>query len=504
MSDLEPRSDLIPESLEAVHAQARRGITLMLGRQLAILAFTFATGIVLARLLQPAQFGLYAIATFLVEAFALFGNFGLVASFIQRRDDLTERDLRVGFTLQQAVISVMAAVIVVAAPWLVAIFPKAPENSEWLVRALAATLYLTSWRSMSALQLERRLQYGRLAWVEVVEVVSFQSLAVALAAAGYGVWSLVAAALLRGFLGTALLFLAAPWPVRLAFDRRIAREILRFGIPFQLQSVVNQIGGWTTPLLVGTLVGPRGVGLLTWASSNARKPLLLVDNVMRVAFPHFSRIQDDREEVERILSRYLAYLLLPASLWCAVLLVAGRPLVEAIYGPKWSAAALPLALFAFGLLLDVLHWVVGVTLNSIGLVRATTRVVIAKSFLQIALSVPLVLAIGFRGVPVAYLISGTLVTPLLILALGRSTARRLVRDLWWIALPFTAATVAASPLLLLSMRASVRAALLTAVVCGIFVAVARLFKPPWLVIALEGTIAARMRPGRPAEAEVLN
>ena len=110
---------------------------------------------------------------------------------------MTDSDLKVGFTLQQMVISILAVSLFFIAPWLVTLFPKAPPNSVWLVRALAVTLYLTSWRSMSALQLERRLEYRRLAWVEVVEVVSFQSVAVVLAARHYGVWSLVAAALVR-------------------------------------------------------------------------------------------------------------------------------------------------------------------------------------------------------------------------------------------------------------------------------------------------------------------
>jgi O-antigen/teichoic acid export membrane protein len=477
-----------------LHELASQGIKLMLGRQALILGFTFGTGIVLARLLGPAQFGVYAIATFFVEVFALFGNFGLAASFIQRREEPTEHDLRVGFTLQQALISVVAALLFVTAPWLVAAFPKAPDNADWLVRALAVTLFLTSWRSMSALQLERRLQYGRVAWIEVTETVAYQSTAVGAAVAGYGVWSLVAAALVRGVLGTALLYAAAPWPVRLAFDRGVAREILRFGIPFQLQNLVNQVGGWTTPLIVGTLVGPRGVGLLTFASSNARKPLLLVDNVMRVAFPHFSRLQDDRDEVERVLRRYLTYLLLPASLWCAVLVVAGSSLIEAIYGPKWKGAALPLALFAVALLFDVLHWMVGVTLNSIGLVRATTRVVVAKSLLQLVLGVPLILAIGLNGVPLAYLATALAVTPWFLLALGRRQAGRTVRDLRWLAIPLVGAIAVASPLLVPSLQAGLRAALLTVTICTAFLAFASRLRPSWLRTGVEPIMSTRRRP----------
>jgi O-antigen/teichoic acid export membrane protein len=487
----------------AIHASARRGIKLMLSRQVAILVFTFLTGIALARLLSPAQFGAYAIALFLVELFALFGNFGLAASFVQRRSDVTERDLTVGFTLQQIVISILAVSLFVVAPWLVTLFPKAPPNSDWLVRALAVTLYLTSWRSMSALQLERRLDYGRLAWVEVVEVISFQSVAVVLAALHYGVWSLVAAALVRGFLGVMLLYFIAPWPIRFGFDRAIAREIIRFGVPFQLQQAVNQAGSWTTPLLVGTLVGPRGVGLLTFASSNARKPLLLVDNVMRVAFPHFSRIQDDGEEVERIMVRYLNYLLVPAALWCAVLLAAGPSLVTAIYGTKWSDASLALILFGFALLVDVIQWVVGVTLNSTGSVRSVTRIVFLKSGLQIVLSVPLVVVIGFNGAPAAYLASAVVVTPWLVRLFRLGVGRHLVLQLRWIVIPFAASIAAGAPLLFAPLPTGVRAAAVTGVVSLVFTGVAWLAKPSWLSASLRGAPTPALQ-SKPERAEAFN
>jgi len=365
------------------------------------------------------------------------------------------------------------------------------------------TLYLTSWRSMSALQLERRLEYTRLAWVEVVEVVSFQSVAVVLAALHYGVWSLVAAALARASLGLILLYFAAPWPIRFGFDRATAREILRFGVPFQLQQAVNQAGSWTTPLLVGSVVGPRGVGLLTFASSNARKPLLLVDNVMRVAFPHFSRIQDDRDEVERILVRYLTYLLVPAALWSAAVLIAGPSLVAAIYGTKWSDASLALILFSFALMPDVIQWVLGVTLNSTGSVRSVTRIVFFRSALQIVLSVPLVLVIGYNGVPVAYLVSAVVVIPWLVRLLRPGVGRHLVAQLRWIAIPFAAAIAAGAALLFVPLPTGARAALVTTVVLLVFIAVAWGAKPRWLSTPLGGTSTATLQ-GEPERAEVFN
>ena len=103
---------------------------------------------------------------------------------------------------------------------------------------------------------------------------------------------------------------------------------------------------------------------LSWSAAHGKKPLMLVDNVMRVTFSHLSRVQDDRGEVERLMVRYLTYLLLPAGLWFAVLLVSAPALVEWIYTGKWTPAVPALILFALATSLDVIVWVVSVSLRS--------------------------------------------------------------------------------------------------------------------------------------------
>src|SRR6266511_2369432 len=141
---------LSPEEAAAIHTRAKKGVRLLLARQLVVLFLTFGAGIALARLLRPSEFGLYAIATFVVEILGLFGTFGLAPSFIQRRREPSDDDLAVGFTLQQIVATVLVGVIVVIAPWVMALFPDAPAGSTWLIRVLGFSLYLTSWRSISA------------------------------------------------------------------------------------------------------------------------------------------------------------------------------------------------------------------------------------------------------------------------------------------------------------------------------------------------------------------
>lgn len=165
-------------------------------RQLFLQIFTFSGGIVLARVLGPAQFGLFGIVSFLVGMFALLGDFGLTSSFIQRKDELTESDLQVGFTIQQILISLVVLALFVSAPTLALLYPKVSSLiMVSLVRVLAFGLFLASWRAISALQLERQLRYRELAWIEIFESVSYQGTSIVLVLMGYGIWSLIVAVL---------------------------------------------------------------------------------------------------------------------------------------------------------------------------------------------------------------------------------------------------------------------------------------------------------------------
>ena len=434
---------------EKVNRAAKRGVSLMMVRQVAVQILTFAGGIVLARVLDPAMFGLFAIAMFLVYAFGMLGDFGLAASLIQRRDAITNRELQIGFTVQQVVIGSLVAVVWFLAGPLAAMYPEAPPETIWLIRTLSVVLLLDSWQTMSKLKLERDLRYDAIAWVEVIITLGFQGTAVLFAVLGYGVWSLIYAALFKGIIGTLLMYAVGPWPIRLAWNTRTAVELIRFGLPFQLQQLVNALSGWVTPLVVGVFIGPAAVGYLTWASSNGRKPLVVAENVRRVAFPHLSRLQDAPNEFARVVARYLGLLLALAGFWLAVMVTAAAPAVVWIYTDKWSPAVPALVIFALALALDVACIIGGTALNSLGQVGLSTRIVAVRTTVNIALAVGLVFLIeasfpgqGFLGVALAYVASTGLMAVWCTLALRHRLGVSPVAGLAWLAAPLVGGIVA--------------------------------------------------------------
>ncbi len=479
-----------------VHKQARKGIRLLLVRQGFLQVFTFLGGIVLARVLNPADFGLFGITTFLVNILALFADFGMSPALIQRKKEISDRDLQIGFTMKQVLVSVVVVMLWFGAPWLASFYPKDTTALIWLVRAMGFSLYLNTWRSISAIQLERTLRYEKLAVVEVVESLSYQIVAVGMAVFGFGVWSLISAVLMRGLLGTILVYIVAPWKVRLDFDREVALDMLRFGLPFQLHRVVGNVRTWVTPTLVASLIGADAVGFLMWASSNGRKPLTVVQNVVRVSLPHFSRIQDNLPEVKRILSQYVMYFLVFCGAWFAVIAAAGYPVVELVYTAKWLPAVPALILYAGLLNLNAVSWIVKTALSGTGRVKYVMYVTMLTTAISVGLSVALVLTVGFIGVPIAEVVSMVVTVPILARGLGRSSIRRIFLPSAWVLAPLLTAIVAGYGVRLMELNLAGEAVLAAAVTGLAYLGVSWLVGPKWMkkrVLSQKDRVLARVR-----------
>src|SRR5205085_8698756 len=103
------------------------------------------------------------------------------------------------------------------------------------------SLFFSSLKSVPSVLLERNLKFNRLVIPEIVETLAFNILAVVLAWQGYGVWSFVIAVLVRGIIGTILIYILAPWPIGFRIKKSSIRNLFSFGLPYQLNGFIALI-----------------------------------------------------------------------------------------------------------------------------------------------------------------------------------------------------------------------------------------------------------------------
>lgn len=406
MSGMPSCDESSPASPQAdLGSRVRRSIVALQGRQALILAMNLGIGVILARKLDPEIFGLYGIATFCLSLVTKAIDLGIGGSLVQRKGELGEREISVVFTMQGALAIVAAIAIWFSAPLSLHVYRKAPDELVWIIRSLILPTILSPLATSARLQMEREIQFQRLATIDITAMVVGNAVLLAGVFSGAQVWSFVwgniANSVVTAFLSVALVRIR-PRP---AFDRRICRELLSFGLFFQFGNLANEAAGWIIPLIAGASLGPAAVGLLAWASSNARRPLMLVDNVMRVAFPHFSRLQDQPLELAQQVGHYFRRLLLISAAWSFLAFPLGAPMTHLVYSDKWLPGVVSLQLFGLGLLFDVLNWVGGMTLTAIGGVKETAVWTLVKSVIAIGGAFLAIRIFGIEGIPLASLVA---------------------------------------------------------------------------------------------------
>jgi PST family polysaccharide transporter len=198
----------------------------------------------------------------------------------------------------------------------------------------------------------RHLAWRSLMWADVAAFVLGYALpALALAAAGYGVWALVGSAVGSNLVRSAALLKLQPHPKWPRIGPEI-RELLRYGSGFTLARVFNYGASQGDNLVVGRVLGIVALGYY----NRAFKLMLILVTYFatvttRVLFPVMSRLQSDRE---RLRSTYLtgaAVLGLVSAPLGALMVVLAPEIVGVVLGPKWTPTIVPFQILTAGIML---------------------------------------------------------------------------------------------------------------------------------------------------------
>jgi O-antigen/teichoic acid export membrane protein len=320
----------------------------------------------LARLLSPGDFGVFAIVQFALQVFQLFGDAGLAAGLIQKKDEPDQRELSSVWWLQIGLALLLVIVVFFSAPYVLKLWPDVPHHTEWLLRALSLQLLFTTLRVVPALLLERELKFARLSVLDFVTTLTFYVSASALATANFGVSALIAALLLQGLVGAILIHVMRPWRPSLVLDTAALKAILRFGLPYQGKVIVGFFNGAIAPIYAGSLLGKSSLGLNNFAQTTAWFPLKLVEILSRVTFPLYSRLQDDRDALADSLGRSVQVCAVVVLFFVGLFLGIGRGLIEVIYTAKWLPSLPLLYVYAGAISIGFLSPLIASALDALG------------------------------------------------------------------------------------------------------------------------------------------
>jgi len=367
----------------------------------------FAVIVVLARLLEPADFGLFALAFVLIDALGLFQSLGLDDALIQYKGDAEAAANTVFWMIPVMGILLFGAAQLVA-PW----FGSWMNNTEIVpvVRWLGAIFVVSCFGRVPLAMLSRRTLFGRREGAQLGGDLIYSIVAVVLAISGWRIWSLVAAYLTKVVTINMLAWILSGWRPSLQFSWKVAGELFRVGGFLAASNVVSFVKRGVGDLLVGKLLGLTALGYYTIALGiGTFMSRQVFGRMMRVMFSVMARMQDDRARIKRAYLKYFRYIGLIALPIGIGLTLLAEPFMVVVYGAKWAPAAPLLQLLALAGVMGALRQPALTVFDATGRTRATFLLRLIWVGLFLALVIPLTELWGAVGTALASLVTNTVV-----------------------------------------------------------------------------------------------
>ena len=293
----------------------------------------FISGIILARLLTPYDYGcigMLSIFMVLAEAF-IDGGFG--SALIQKKQP-TQEDYSTIFFWNIGMAVVMYAFLFLCAPT-ISHFYDIPLLCD-VLRVQGLVLFIYAFNIIQRNQLQKKLNFKILSIVTITTSLISLTVTIIMAYKGCGVWALVAQNLITAAIPAIVFWFFIKWRPSLVFSWKSFKELFSFGFYMFLTSLLNQFGQQIQGLLIGRIYSPSTMGYYSKAHSTEKLASHSISNIMsQVTYPLYSEVQNNKDQLASIIRRItmtLAYITFPLMF---ILLLCAKPIFVLLYSDRW-------------------------------------------------------------------------------------------------------------------------------------------------------------------------
>ncbi len=407
------------EEGDIVHLTKRsiQGVVALISRQFILQLVSLGAFLVISTHLSASEFGTYIIVMALQQIISFFTDFGLGAALIQKKGEVEQEELTTIFTIQLIITGVILIAVFLFRDTvrnLVEVFASAnlSEAGVWLLVSLTFTLFLSSFKLVPSILLERKINFQKLVIPQIVESLSFNLILVILMIKGFGISSYTYAFAVSGLLGVPVYYFVSPWKIELGITKN-ALSHLKFGTQFQAKNILANIKDRFLTLFLGATLGDTKVGYIgfgeKWAFFVFR---FVVDSVTKVTFSTYSRMQDNVEHLGKAIEKSLFFVsaaMFPVS---AGLILTAAYFVEYItkWNNKWEPAVISLIFLSLNASVSALSGILVNVLDATGRVKNTLQLMVIWTALIWILTPIMIKLYDYNGVAVAsFLVTLTIV-----------------------------------------------------------------------------------------------
>lgn len=388
---------------QGLKQKAVKGVVWTALQKYSTMLIQFVSGIILARLLTPYDYGcigMLMIFMVLAESF-IDGGFG--SALIQKKRP-TQEDYSTVFFWNLGLSVVLYAVLYLSAP-AIARFYGIPQLSD-VLRVQGVILFIYAFNIVQQNQLRKKLNFKLLSIVTITTSLIALSVTIFMAYHGYGVWALVAQYILTALIPALVFWFYVRWRPQWVFSWQSFRELFSFGFYMFLTNLLNQFGHQVQGLLIGRFYSASTMGYYSKANATERLASTSISRIMsQVTYPLYAEMQDDKTALGDMIKKItltLSYVTFPLMF---ILLLCAKPLFILLYSERWADSVPYFQVLCIAGLAYSLQSVNYQSVAAIGKSRTMFVWTFVKRVMGIAFVVAGLLLDGIRGLLVGMVIN---------------------------------------------------------------------------------------------------
>lgn len=306
---------------------------------------TFIVSIILARLLEPEDYGIIALVTVFTTILQVFVDSGLGCALIQKKD-VDDLDFSTVFYFNIFCCCILYIGIFVVSPYIAKYFDMPLLTS--VIRVLSLTIVISGVKNIQQAFVSKKMIFRKFFFSTLIGTICSAIVGIFLAYKGYGVWVLVVQQVLNTTIDTCILWITVKWRPKLQFSFVRLKALLSYGWKLLISTLINTIYNEVRQLIIGKMYSPLD---LAYYNKGKQFPNLIVNNINAsidsVLLPVMAECQNDKERVKSMTRRSImtsSYIMWPLMFG---LMAIGEPLIRLLLTKKWLQCVPYMYIFCF-------------------------------------------------------------------------------------------------------------------------------------------------------------
>lgn len=371
------------------------------------MGISFISGIILARLLTPHDYGCIGMLSIFMVIANSFVDGGFASALIQKKRP-SQEDYSTVFFFNLGMSILMYAILFISAP-AISSFYKMPILCS-VLRVQGLVLLIHAFSLIQSNQLRKQFRFKKIAIVTLAASVIALSVTIFMAYIGLGVWALVASNLITAFIPAVVYWLTNNWHPLLVFSKTSFKELFSFGFFMFLTHIINNFCNNIQGLLIGRFYSSATMGYYSKAKSTEELASTSISNVMgNVTYPLYAEYQHDKPMLINVIKRItmsIAYITFPMM---ALLILLAKPIFVLLYSHRWLDSVPYFQILCLSGIAACLQGVNFQAIAAVGKSKAMFSWTLVKRGIGLALIIGGLVAFGIKGLLVGIVIQSWLV-----------------------------------------------------------------------------------------------